>query len=248
MEVRMKRFVSWFVCVLCVTVLSGCLPLSVIGTTSEEVMAQRPQEPVAPVAAVPAVTPIAEVPAIEIAPVAEVPVKVWDFNVGDVGPAGGYIFYDKGLYQDGWRYLEMAPAEADADWMLWGGGGVSIEGTSYDTGTGKENTDLIVSLLGRNGDMYPARYCDELVYGGYDDWFLPSIDALVLAYENLTIPGIGDFPAMYKTWIKNYWSSTVDGAGGNYAAFAFYLESTNGVPSGAGRDFRGVYVRPVRRL
>ena len=34
-----------------------------------------------------------------------------DYKVGDIGPAGGYIFYDRGYYQDGWRYLEAAPAD-----------------------------------------------------------------------------------------------------------------------------------------
>ena len=30
-------------------------------------------------------------------------------QVGDIGPAGGYVFYDKGRYLDGWRYIEAAP-------------------------------------------------------------------------------------------------------------------------------------------
>ena len=34
-----------------------------------------------------------------------------EYKVGDIGPAGGYIFYDKGKYSDGWRYLEAAPAD-----------------------------------------------------------------------------------------------------------------------------------------
>ncbi|MDR0638267.1 MAG: DUF1566 domain-containing protein [Spirochaetaceae bacterium] len=29
-----------------------------------------------------------------------------------VGPAGGFVFYDKGSYSDGWRYLECAPENA----------------------------------------------------------------------------------------------------------------------------------------
>lgn len=33
------------------------------------------------------------------------------YSVGDRGPAGGYVFYDKGNYSDGWRYLEAAPAD-----------------------------------------------------------------------------------------------------------------------------------------
>jgi hypothetical protein len=34
-----------------------------------------------------------------------------------IGPAGGAVFYDKGGYSDGWRYLEAAPDDAGSgDW------------------------------------------------------------------------------------------------------------------------------------
>jgi hypothetical protein len=34
-----------------------------------------------------------------------------------IGPAGGYVFYDKGGYSGGWRYLEAAPDDAGGgDW------------------------------------------------------------------------------------------------------------------------------------
>jgi hypothetical protein len=44
----------------------------------------------------------------------------WHFKIG-VGapsPGGGYVFYDKGEYSGGWRYLEAAPssAEFEASW------------------------------------------------------------------------------------------------------------------------------------
>ena len=40
------------------------------------------------------------------------------YKVGDAGPAGGIIFYDKGDNSDGWRYLEAAPVEFEfsANW------------------------------------------------------------------------------------------------------------------------------------
>ena len=38
-----------------------------------------------------------------------IPANTKTYKVGDVGPAGGYIVYDKGSFSDGWRYLEVSP-------------------------------------------------------------------------------------------------------------------------------------------
>jgi hypothetical protein len=35
------------------------------------------------------------------------------YKIGDPGPAGGVIFYDKGNRTDGWRYLEVAPSNTE---------------------------------------------------------------------------------------------------------------------------------------
>jgi TolB-like protein len=42
------------------------------------------------------------------------------YRVGEVGPSGGYVFYDKGSYSDGWRYLECAPANYELDIQING--------------------------------------------------------------------------------------------------------------------------------
>ncbi|MCX7774604.1 MAG: hypothetical protein WHT81_09635 [Rectinemataceae bacterium] len=51
------------------------------------------------------------------------------------GPAGGYIFYDKGSYSDGWRYLEASPHDLDGSWngfALDSGYSVNAQGDVID--------------------------------------------------------------------------------------------------------------------
>lgn len=48
--------------------------------------------------------------------------------------------------------------------------------------------------------------CDNLNYGGYDDWFLPSKNELNLIYSNLASGGLGNFTG------STYWSSSESGA------------------------------------
>ena len=127
------------------------------------------------------------------------------YTVGDTGPAGGLIFYDKGSYSDGWRYLEAAPASTewtDKDWG-WGSYGTLIGGTEAEIGTGQNNTTKIVTWFNSHSETgSAAQLCDTLVYGGYSDWFLPSKDELDLMYTNLHLQGVGGFA------VNLYWSSS----------------------------------------
>jgi len=117
------------------------------------------------------------------------------YPIGGTGPAGGHIFYDKGSYSNGWRYLEAAPASTEWTDNEWGSFGTLIGGTGTGIGTGKSNTTIIVNWLNNNSDdtlgdvTYKtdraAYLCDALTVGGYSDWFLPSKDELNLMYQNL---------------------------------------------------------------
>ncbi len=130
------------------------------------------------------------------------------YGIGDTGPAGGIVFYDKGSYSGGWRYLEAAPSDIDVsgDYThVWGGYGTSVGGTGTAVGTGQANTTAIVAKYGTSDPYnytgnYAARLCDQYSYGGYNDWFLPSKDELNLMYQNRGV--IGGFAAHY------YWSSS----------------------------------------
>ena len=118
----------------------------------------------------------------------------------DTGPAGGYIFYDKGYYSYGWRYLEAAPSDQGTG-APWGCYGVSIPGADGTAvGTGEQNTIDIEAGCATFGTA--ADICANLSLGGYSDWFLPSKDELNLKYVNLKVAGVGGFAANY------YWSSS----------------------------------------
>jgi hypothetical protein len=116
------------------------------------------------------------------------------------GPAGGLIFYDKGFYSDSWRYLEAAPTDQGTSIAWWNGSNILTGAAATAIGTGKANTLTIVTAQGAGS--YPASLCDNLLVGGYSDWFLPSRDELNLMYFNLKTTGFGGFESDY------YWSSS----------------------------------------
>jgi uncharacterized repeat protein (TIGR02543 family) len=128
------------------------------------------------------------------------------FSLGDRGPAGGWIVYDKGEVSDGWRYLETAIVDQTPnEGTIWGTNEFDIpEANGTEIGTGQQNTVSIVkedSLADKAADMC-AEY--SIVNGGvkYDDWFLPSILELNEMYVNLKASGIGGFID------DEYWSSS----------------------------------------
>ena len=134
------------------------------------------------------------------------------YNVGDFGPAGGYIFYDKGVFSNGWRYLEAAPAETEFR-AQWGAHGQDVPGTSDAIGAGRRNTQLIVEHLNSRGETgRAAQLCASMDFDGFKDWFLPSKDELNLMYQNLAQKGLGGFRRTVDqtNWTHThvYWSSS----------------------------------------
>jgi hypothetical protein len=134
------------------------------------------------------------------------------YRIGDEGPAGGLVFYDKGNNSGGWRYLEAAPANTEKI-TFW-----SAEQFPYEpikdarsVGEGKSNTEFIMGAANERGGGFDwaAEICASLEVNGYDDWFLPSRNEIHLMYGNLHRRGLGEFKN------DNYWSSTT-GQRSNY--------------------------------
>jgi hypothetical protein len=142
----------------------------------------------------------AQVPAVSATPAPAADPPAPTYKVGDTGPAGGLIFYDKGSRSGGWRYLEAAPASTEAK-LKWITTLATIGGTKAEVGTGKQNTQLIIADFSK-GVPEAALHCVELEHEGFQDWFLPSKDELNLMYINLKRKNLGGFG---NDW---YWSSS----------------------------------------
>ena len=123
-------------------------------------------------------------------------------SFGSKGPASGFVFFDKGEFSDGWRFLEAAPIEHEFI-AEWGAFKQDIAGTKTEIGTGKTNTQVITDFLNSKGDKGCAtQMCVALEINGFNDWFLPSKDELDAMYKNLAENKLGGFQ---QSW---YWSST----------------------------------------
>jgi hypothetical protein len=137
------------------------------------------------------------------------------YAIGDIGPGGGYVFY---VSSDG-HGMEITSAAEEFE-TQWGCYSTDIPGTFSASGTGQANSNIIlayhnsinfyanpaqcqefvtpVGVITSTGDV-DAKECDDLVYNGFSDWYLPSIGDLQLVYTNLKLAGLGDFNTSFLT-------------------------------------------------
>ena len=160
--------------------------------------------------------------------------------ISAIGPAGGWIIYDKGSYSDGWRYLEAAPYDQSSG-IRWNNGANTETGAiAMELGTGGSNTGFIIASQGA-GD-YAAQLCNDLsiIYNevSYDDWFLPSADELSAMFllKNRNIGDLSDFP---------YWSSTDEEIPGEGYISAISIDFSNGSLGGNPKE-DPLFVRAIR--
>jgi len=163
------------------------------------------------------------------------------YKIGDKGPAGGLIFYDKGNNNDGWRYLEAAPSDINRQ----------LKATSEEikiddcreraVGKGKSNTQAIMKEAANKGGGFgwAAQACDAYTLNGFRDWFLPSRDELHYIYGNLHMNGLGNFRN------EKYWSST---AVISYGRLSFWQENFSNGEQDTSNNYNDYRVRPIRQF
>jgi hypothetical protein len=139
------------------------------------------------------------------------------YNVGDTGPAGGYIIYENPDPYGAWHYLEAATTDVSASTYAWSTTNIPTNFTSLEFGAGVPNTDGIYTLFGTSSS-YAARATKDWTFGGVSDWVLPSFNELKRMKEVLFDQGIGNFVSG-----ATYWSSSEDA---NYSTNAWTVKMT----------------------
>jgi hypothetical protein len=101
------------------------------------------------------------------------------YKLGNFGEAG-IVFYDKGSYSDGWRYLEVS-LEFIRD-TSWSNGSGFIKGLKTTIGDGDFNTSNIINFLGEDTAAYAAA---SYRGGGKNDWYLGNNKEMQMCFKAL---------------------------------------------------------------
>jgi len=153
------------------------------------------------------------------------------YSVGDFVPElGGYIFYLDG---SGCHGL-VAKTQDEPSVYQWSE--FSFRTYAFASGIfgGAQNTKKSIARAVANGSTCPAAIQASLTDGGFNDWYLPSIDELDMMYVNLHLQGLAGFAANY------YWSSTEFDT---YDAWNIYFGNGNSPNDGKNNTYT---VRAVR--
>lgn len=121
--------------------------------------------------------------------------------------------------------------------------------SNYKIGYGTDATADIIAVNGatepyENRSDYAAKYCDDLSYGGYNDWFLPTIYEFREMHLNLYMRNYGGGKAKVDLHYHNaYWTSTETSP-----KHAFVFQMIYGYGLGYIGKHAKLRVRPFRRF
>jgi len=176
-----------------------------------------------------------------------------DCRRGEIGPAGGFIFYVAAEPTEWGRYIEVIDTQRSAAWCdesrlpLFENASTLLQ-TKIGTriGAGKTNTELIDAACAYGA----AKIVSEFEYGGFDDWYLPSLYELneickFIRYQDVNREALclntGDIRPMFKAAVdrsdKYFWSSSEVSKTEPPGGFAFGQDFSDwSIGKGAVRD------------
>lgn len=147
-----------------------------------------------------------------------------DCKRGELGPAGGFIFYVAPEPTKWGRFIEVIDTQRSTYWCdesrlpLFDNASSLLKTTiGTEIGFGKGNTELIDAAC-----LYgAAKVAAEFEYGGFDDWYLPSLYELneickFIRYQDVNGNALclksGDIRPMFKAALdrsqNHFWSSS----------------------------------------
>lgn len=125
-------------------------------------------------------------------------------------------------YDDGERFIYWGYNSSSEEGLTFSNGTDTYHSdncTNLGLGEGKKNTEILVEWMGEsayydifdplpvNEGKYAALYCDEFVYGGYSDWFMPSQEEMFILFRYYGLNNeASDLPALYN--LEYYWTSS----------------------------------------
>jgi hypothetical protein len=178
----------------------------------------------------------ADISAAALTSISELPDVSTAYQIGATGPAGGIIFITPDTTGNSTgKYFEVAPSasQVQRSWATGGNQSLAVSGADATAiGFGSQNTIDIVAQSGNVSATSAAAYASGYEYGGFSDWFLPSLDELQELYANEeSVTGLLG---------SNYWSSTE-----HSATQAKYENLGDGGQAFSAKS-NALYVRPVR--
>ena len=177
-----------------------------------------------------------DISAAALTSISDLPDVATGYQIGSTGPAGGIIFITPDTTGNTTGlYFEAAPSasQVQRSWATGANQSLVVSGADGTAiGTGSQNTIDIVAQSGNVSATSAAAYASDYEYGGFSDWFLPSIDELQEIYANeSSINGVLS---------NNYWSST------EYSATQAEYQNLGDGGQGFSAKSNSLYVRPVR--
>lgn len=156
------------------------------------------------------------------------------YSVGGNGPNGTYVFYDKGSYSNGWRYIAAYPIQSKFG-LKWSNSDTLVGTENPNTtiawpyiddsnaaiastvGDSKTNTDLIINVFGSQSCLAGlARYYGASGGNGTYSTHMASVGELYWAWRN-NVPNIlwGIIHSSNEGWSSPTTNVQVMNNGGN---------------------------------